>query len=132
MEKAEAAKAIIRKDKKVLLVRRASYAKRWPGLWDFTGGRLEPGETPEVAVAREVKEETHLDISAGPEVISVNYKDKAHNLIFHYFNPGHFSGEMQLSREHSEYGWFDEDEIENLDTHPAVKEFYKASKKSIK
>ncbi|HEU0130210.1 MAG TPA: NUDIX domain-containing protein [Mycobacteriales bacterium] len=56
--------AVVRDDAgRLLLVRRAHEPAR--GLWSIPGGRIEPGETPERAAAREVREETGLDVEVG-------------------------------------------------------------------
>lgn len=57
--------AVIRDDagRLLLIVRGHDPGK---GLWSIPGGRIEPGETPEQAVVREVREETGLDVSCGP------------------------------------------------------------------
>ncbi|WP_409492776.1 NUDIX hydrolase [Amycolatopsis sp. cmx-11-12] len=51
---------------RILLIRRANEPGR--GLWSVPGGRVEPGETDEVAVIREMREETGLDVMPGTYV----------------------------------------------------------------
>lgn len=57
-----AAAALIDVDNRVLLARRPE-GKRMAGLWEFPGGKLEPGETPEAALARELREELGIEIA---------------------------------------------------------------------
>ncbi len=54
---------ITRDDGRVLLIQRGNEPGR--GLWSLPGGRVEPGETDPVAVAREVLEETGLEVAVG-------------------------------------------------------------------
>lgn len=58
-----AACALIDVDNRVLLARRPE-GKKMAGLWEFPGGKLQPGETPEQAVIRELREELGIDVSA--------------------------------------------------------------------
>jgi len=58
-----AACALIDADGRVLLARRPE-GKKMAGLWEFPGGKLHPGETPEAALIRELKEELGIDVSA--------------------------------------------------------------------
>ena len=57
-----AACALIDVDGRVLLARRPE-GKVMAGLWEFPGGKLQPGETPETALIRELKEELGIDVS---------------------------------------------------------------------
>ncbi len=56
-----AAVALIDADGRVLLARRPE-GKPMAGLWEFPGGKVEPGETPEAALMRELREELGIDI----------------------------------------------------------------------
>ena len=58
-----AAVALIDSDTRVLLARRPE-GKALAGLWEFPGGKVQPGETPEAALIRELKEELGIDVSA--------------------------------------------------------------------
>ena len=56
-----AAVALIDADGRVLLARRPE-GKPMAGLWEFPGGKVKPGETPEAALVRELKEELAIDV----------------------------------------------------------------------
>lgn len=58
-----AACALVDVDGRVLLARRPE-GKKMAGLWEFPGGKLNPGETPEVALIRELREELGIDVTA--------------------------------------------------------------------
>tara|TARA_Y100000294_G_scaffold133869_1_gene126417 strand:+ start:13 stop:288 length:276 start_codon:yes stop_codon:yes gene_type:complete len=81
------AKSVIQKEGKYLVILRSPNAKAYPNLWDFPGGKFEPGETPEQTVVRETKEEVALEIEAGPMLRIGEYHDDKHDLLFHYFAP---------------------------------------------
>ena len=59
-----AAVALVDVDGRVLLAKRPE-GKKLAGLWEFPGGKVEPGETPEAALIRELKEELGIDVTVG-------------------------------------------------------------------
>lgn len=63
-------KAVIKQGEKYLIGLRSENAKYFPLHWDFPGGKLEPDEEPFEGIAREVKEETNLDVKP-VEIIGV-------------------------------------------------------------
>ena len=60
----EVVAAVIQSKTEVLLARRASH-KQMAGKWEFPGGKIERGESPESAIAREIREEFDIEIQVG-------------------------------------------------------------------
>jgi len=58
-----AACALVDADRRVLITRRPP-GKPLAGLWEFPGGKVHPGETPEAALIRELKEELDIDVTS--------------------------------------------------------------------
>lgn len=55
---------------RILILRRVDKVPMWHHKWEFPGGKIEPGETPEQAVVREIREETGLVVE-NPELLGV-------------------------------------------------------------
>ncbi|MBO7511761.1 MAG: (deoxy)nucleoside triphosphate pyrophosphohydrolase, partial [Fibrobacter sp.] len=53
--------------------------------WEFPGGKMEPGETPEQALARELKEELAINVNVGDFICTVEYDYPAFHLTMHCF-----------------------------------------------
>lgn len=104
---------------KYLLVKRTDTRSMHPGKWEFPGGGVENGETPEDAVLRELKEETGLDgeiVEHGmPGEVSTEYGTLK---IYPFLVES--EGSIELSREHSEYKWIELEELEEYDTVPGL------------
>jgi 8-oxo-dGTP diphosphatase len=64
--------AVIERDGKILICQRKP-SQRHPLKWEFPGGKLEPGETPVDAIARELQEELGIRASIGPEIANYQY-----------------------------------------------------------
>ena len=75
--------AIIERDGRFLLTRRLS-GTHLSGLWEFPGGKCEPGETREACLQRELQEELGVHAVIGPEVLSTEhaYPDRTVRLHF--------------------------------------------------
>jgi 8-oxo-dGTP diphosphatase len=96
-------------DGKVLLARRSSGRKAYPGLWSFPGGHVEVGENLEEALVREMREELGivpivfeaLDLIADPNAPATN------PATYHMYGVTRWQGEPIIrDNEHTELGWF--------------------------
>jgi 8-oxo-dGTP diphosphatase len=78
------AAAIIREGSTFLLTRRPE-GGRQAGFWEFPGGKIEPGETSEQALVRELREELGVEIQVGPlfRTLTHQYEDRLVELHFH-------------------------------------------------
>lgn len=117
-------KAIIIKDSKYLLLKRAPISASFPDLWDFAGGKHDLNETSVDSVIRETKEETSFDIKPGEIEKELEYHDEKFDLIFYFFNIKSYSGNLKLSTDHIEYLWLSKEEIKKYKLHPSVKLYF--------
>ena len=108
--------AIIR-DGKVFAAQRGASGKT-AFKWEFPGGKINPGETPEQALARELMEELSINV----EVDELIYKvvDEYEDIILHIdtYKCKLLSGTPTLS-EHINMGWFDKNELDKQVFSPA-------------
>ena len=103
--------ALIDKDGRVLLAQRPK-GKSMEGLWEFPGGKVEKGETLEVALKREIKEELNIDIGIKNKLGEENYQDDKINVKLHYYICSHISGDIYLN-EHEDSVWVSKNEFKN-------------------
>lgn len=106
--------AIIRKGDRYLVGQRAAQ-KSQGGKWEFMGGKIEPGETPEQALARECREELALEIENERVIDAVihAYPDKTIRLTLIACTPK--PGSEPLALEHQQIRWVTRAEMETLD-----------------
>lgn len=104
---------IIRRENKVLLGQRPQH-KSLAGLWEFPGGKIELGESPEKALKRELKEELDIDVDVGALkiVTTHNYNDVGVVLIF--FEVNYWRGEPKPLY-HADLKWVEAQELKNIE-----------------
>lgn len=108
--------AAIVQDNKVLATRRGYGAyKDW---WEFPGGKLEDGESPEDALIREIREELNVEISVGKLLRTVEYDYPGFHLVMHCFLCSIRSGVLTLN-EHEDARWLSVSELGSVAWLPA-------------
>ena len=86
--------------------------------WEFPGGKIEPGETPEEAIVREIKEELDTEIEAMKLLDTVEYDYPQFHLSMDCFICKIKSGDLVL-KEHVAAKWLTKENLENVDWLPA-------------
>lgn len=102
MKTIEVVAAVIVKDDKILATRRG-YGD-FINMWEFPGGKMEPGESKEAALIREIQEELEVAISVDHYLCTVDYDYPNFHLTMHNFICSIIGGEITLT-EHNDAKW---------------------------
>lgn len=102
---------------RVMVCRRRAEASN--GLkWEFPGGKIEPGESPEEALRREIREELDTVVDVGERLCDVEWDYPEFHLSMGCYLCTVVSGELTL-REHESARWLDDAHLEDVNWLPA-------------
>ena len=88
------------------------------GFWEFPGGKLEPGESPEQALVREIREELDIEVSVG-DIFAVGHHAYDTKVVLLLVYRAEFRSGKVRCREVAETAWLEPAEIVDLELPPA-------------
>lgn len=116
MKEIKVVAAIIQKENKILATKRG-YGE-FINMWEFPGGKIEPGETKEQALVREIKEELNIEISVDNFALDIEYQYPNFYLFMSCFMCSIKEGSIELL-EHNDGKWITKEELNTLNWLPA-------------
>lgn len=116
MKEIKVVAAIIQKENKILATKRG-YGE-FINMWEFPGGKIEPGETKMQALVREIKEELNIEINVDKFAIDIEYQYPNFYLFMSCFMCSIKEGSIELL-EHNDGKWITKEELNTLNWLPA-------------
>ena len=117
MKRIEVAAAIIHDNQGRIFATQRGYGD-WKDYWEFPGGKMEPGETPQQALKREIWEELETRIEIERFVTTVEYDYPTFHLTMHCYWCHVESGSLTL-KEHEAARWLPKDQLRSVQWLPA-------------
>jgi len=115
--------AVMEKDGRILIAQRRK-GRTLGGRWEFPGGKIEPGETAEACLKRELKEELDIECEIGKFIIASRFRYCLVPIELIAYRVKHVSGELKVN-EHEEVRWVLPSELGSYDFMPADKPIVK-------
>ena len=119
MKQIEVVAAIIQREGAYFATQRG-YGE-FEGMWEFPGGKIEPGESSENALKREIQEELGVDIVIEDLICTTEYDYPSFHLTMHCYLCRVEAGEIEL-REHKSARWLRPEELGSVEWLPADKD----------
>lgn len=113
MQTLNVAAAIIERGREILISQRLKGSHM--GLkWEFPGGKIEPGESPEECLKREIKEELDLNILVGNKLMVVEHQYEKFKVILHCYLCSYLGGEAKKKDCH-DFRWVFSKDLKDFD-----------------
>lgn len=110
-------KSINEKGEPIIFATQRGYGE-FKGGWEFPGGKIEDGETPQEALKREIMEELETEISVGDLIDTIEYDYPTFHLSMDCFWAEIISGDLVLN-EHEDAKWLRKEELDSVEWLPA-------------
>ncbi|MGB0930484.1 MAG: 8-oxo-dGTP diphosphatase MutT [Chitinophagales bacterium] len=109
--------AILQREDKILIAQRKK-GDRLEGKWEFPGGKIEDGESPETCLQRELQEELGIEVRIGEFICESEYQYPHIHIRLLAYQTFYLSGETQLN-DHAAIKWVTLEEMKSYDFAPA-------------
>jgi 8-oxo-dGTP diphosphatase len=114
----EVTAALIRDGDGRYLITQRRRGSHLAGLWEFPGGKLEAGETPEIGLRRELEEELTATFEVGPLVETIHWEYPDRTIVLRFYRCRHLSGPIE-PREGQAMAWVAPERLGDYEFPPA-------------